>query len=91
MNIIGFRYETRNSNYWKERGIDGPKPLLFIGNMWGIWKWVQGHVDRQRAAEYGKVYGIYEGNKPLLMISDAFLIRSIFIKDFYCFTSRRVF
>ena len=90
MFLINVRYGTYNFNFWKDRGIVGPKPLPFVGNTWGAWKIDFPKLDRQLSAQYGKLYGIFEGNAPMLMTTDLDLIRSVFVKDFDHFVNRRV-
>ena len=32
------RYGTSTFNYFSEQGIAGPKPIPYVGNMWGMWR-----------------------------------------------------
>ena len=41
-------------------------------------------------SKYGKVIGYFEGMQPNLVITDAELIKQIFVKDFDHFINRRV-
>lgn len=36
------------------------------------------------------IYSVFEGNQPVLLISDPDLLQQILIKDFNIFTDRRV-
>lgn len=40
--------------------------------------------------QYGMLYGTYHGMKPALTVIDNELIKQIMIKDFHCFTERRI-
>ena len=46
--------------------------------------------DADLAKKYGKVFGFFEGTVPNLFISDADMIRAVFVKDFDHFVNRRV-
>ena len=46
--------------------------------------------DADLAKKYGKVFGFFEGMVPNLFVSDADMIRSVFVKDFDHFVNRRV-
>jgi len=42
-------------------------------------------VDRERLAKYGRLYGTYDGNVPVLMVTDADLIKQIYVTNFSTF------
>ena len=46
--------------------------------------------DREFVKKHGKVFGTFDGSTPNLWITDADLIRSVFVKDFDHFVNRRV-
>ena len=37
MNLFS-SYGTSTFDFFKAQGIDGPKPIPYVGNAWGIWK-----------------------------------------------------
>nr|QST15044.1 CYP360A4 protein [Diaphanosoma celebensis] len=84
-----YRYGTQSFDYFSNQGISGPKPVPFFGNLWAIWKKNFIHHDVNLAKEYGKVFGFFEGTIPNLFISDAELIKNVFVKDFDHFINRR--
>ncbi|XP_070380736.1 cytochrome P450 3A6-like [Dermacentor albipictus] len=68
-------------------GVPGPKPDLLCGN------WKQLKKDRIRVMDqwiqhYGKVLGIYLGDKPFMVITDVELIKECFIKTAKVFQDR---
>jgi len=78
-------------SFFSDRGIPGPKPIPFIGNVWGMWKRnLPGH-SMKMCKKYGNIYGTFEGLSPNLWINDTKIIRSVLIKDFSHFSNRRNF
>lgn len=75
-------------SYWSSRGIKGPTPWPFFGtNAYYFFK-NRTEVDQGWFEKYGRVYGIYEGFDPVLRVSDAELIKHVYIKEFSSFTDR---
>ncbi|TKR78193.1 hypothetical protein L596_019043 [Steinernema carpocapsae] len=85
-------YKHRNQ-YWKSRGIPGPEPSLFVGNIFdlinpnfpGVLKL------REWSKKYGKYYGIYEGWRRVLVLSDVDMLQELFVKKFEYFHGRKLF
>ncbi|XP_056131174.1 cytochrome P450 3A30-like isoform X1 [Lampris incognitus] len=77
--------------FFKKLGIQGPKPLPFIGTFLEYRKGL--HVfDTDCYKKYGKVWGIYDGRQPVLAVMDTAMIKTILIKECYSiFTNRRDF
>ncbi|GFR33569.1 cytochrome P450 3A24 [Trichonephila clavata] len=46
-------------------------------------------TELQRWKKYGRIFGHFEGNRPLLSVADPQLLRQIFVKDFHAFPERR--
>ena len=38
---LNLRRGTANFNVFSDQGIPGPKPIPFIGNLWGVWRTVK--------------------------------------------------
>ncbi|VDO34132.1 unnamed protein product [Heligmosomoides polygyrus] len=79
-------------DYWKRRGIRGPPGILFLGNLYAMTDVNKpiGLVLRDWTKIYGKVYGIQEGLRRTLVVSDVEMIREFFTKKFECFYARKV-
>lgn len=80
------------SQYWKRRNVPGPPTHLLLGNIPELTKetkaaWFQ---LRDWTQEYGNCYGIMEGARRLLILSDPDKIADVFSKKFEYFHSRRV-
>ena len=82
-------YHRIKFNYWSSRGISGPPPTLILGNLLSFFKEPVVFVYAKWAKTYGKVFGIYERSKPILVVTDAELIKEIYIKKFDNFVDRR--
>uniref|UniRef100_A0A8C9QDI7 unspecific monooxygenase n=1 Tax=Spermophilus dauricus TaxID=99837 RepID=A0A8C9QDI7_SPEDA len=90
-----YRYRTSSHGLFKKMrisgplGIPGPTPLPFLGT---ILNYRQGFVnfDTKCYKKYGKTWGIYDGQQPVLFIMEPSIIKTVLIKECYStFTNRR--
>ncbi|CAG2103193.1 unnamed protein product, partial [Medioppia subpectinata] len=72
-------------------GVNGPKPLPALGNILMLYLKPFPIVELELLDKYGKIYGAFNGNLPVLTLSDPTFIKLILIKDFHNFTNRRKF
>lgn len=79
---------AKKHRYWKNQGIDGPKPKPFIGNLFDMFSspLLKRLTDRQK--KFGGVYGTFQGFQPQLVISDPEMIKDILIRDWHVFADR---
>uniref|UniRef100_U3E5W7 Cytochrome P450 3A n=1 Tax=Callithrix jacchus TaxID=9483 RepID=U3E5W7_CALJA len=89
--VLLYLYGTRSHGIFKKLGIPGPAPLPFVGNILsyrqGIWKF-----DSECHKKYGKMWGSYDGQLPVLAITDPDIIKAVLVKECYSvFTNRRPF
>ncbi|GMR56367.1 hypothetical protein PMAYCL1PPCAC_26562, partial [Pristionchus mayeri] len=88
-----YKYYSNVNAYWKKKGIPGPEPELFFGNMRDIWEYERPRsiVIRDWSKKYGKMYGFYEGVRKFLVVSDFEMLNEILVKKFDNFYARARF
>uniref|UniRef100_A0A8D0P219 unspecific monooxygenase n=1 Tax=Sus scrofa TaxID=9823 RepID=A0A8D0P219_PIG len=72
-------------------GIPRPRPLPYFGNVLayrkGMW-----NFDNKCLKEYGKMWGFFDGQQPVLAITDPDMIKTVLVKESYLvFTNWRYF
>ncbi|TSK31292.1 Protein sidekick-1 [Bagarius yarrelli] len=84
-----FIYSVWPYGFFKNLGIPGPRPWPFVGTFLSYRKGFY-HFDMECSKKYGKVWGIFDGRLPILMILDLEMIKAVMIKEcFSTFTNRR--
>ncbi|NXX96024.1 CP3AT protein, partial [Centropus bengalensis] len=72
-------------------GIPGPRPLPFLGTFLEYRHGVM-QFDQMCFEKYGKIWRIFDGRQPVLVVLDPILIKNILVKECYnVFTNRRNF
>lgn len=81
-------------SYWKRLGVKEISPTFPFGNFRSSFMQVT-HMGIYLQDVYRKTkepfLGLYSGFKPMLMVNDPELIRSVFIKDFQNFHDRGMY
>ncbi|KAJ8680838.1 hypothetical protein QAD02_016625 [Eretmocerus hayati] len=83
---------TSNFDYWKKRGVKGPKPVPLLGNFADhilgkihlallLKKYYEDYPNEQ-------VVGLFARKSPNLLIRDLDLVRDVLVKDFNVFRDR---
>lgn len=77
-------------DYFKCRNIPGPPPTLFFGHYLTLWNTRSYSCQIQEwTRQYGSIYGLFEGTRPMYVVSDVEFLQEVFIKQFSSFDSRR--
>ncbi|XP_075548970.1 cytochrome P450 3A8-like isoform X1 [Dermacentor variabilis] len=87
--ILFYLYAARNRNYWKKQNIAHEDFSLVIGPAMRIFFKPFHEIDDQRYKKYGRVFGIYEGGKPTLLVGEPELVKQVLVKDFPLLSNRR--
>lgn len=83
-------YVTRNRNFWKEQKIIHEKFSLVIGPTRRLLSKPVCLTDQERCQKMGRLFGIYEGGKPTLVVAEPHLVKQVLVKDFHLFPNRRM-
>lgn len=89
---VFYYFLTSTFDFWKSRGVCGPRPILGFGNFKDV---IFSNIS---AGEYlMKIYkaykekplvGIFNRTTPILIVKDLDLIKDVLIKDFSVFADR---
>ena len=82
---------TRSTNYWSSIGVTGPAPKFPSGNFHEFINSSYRNVTLKWCSQFGRVFGVYDGTKPVLITTEPELIKEILIKNGHIFTDRRQF
>lgn len=92
--LLFYYYMNTTFNYWKIRGVKGPRPLPLFGNVMDIM--LRKKIMAEYLIELCKTYknepyiGIFIRSTPILVLKDPQLIKSVLIKDFSYFPQRHL-
>lgn len=87
-----YYYYTSTFDFWKSRGVPGPRPIPVFGTFKDVMLKKISIVDYM-----AKVYndykdeplvGVFVKKSPILIVKDPDLLKDIFIKDFPTFADR---
>lgn len=86
-----YKFFTRNFDYWKDKNVPFIKPQAFFGNFREVamLKTVVGeHVGNLYSRMKAPFFGIFVLDRPVLLIKDPALVKSVLVKDFDNFHDR---
>ncbi|CAF1102353.1 unnamed protein product [Adineta steineri] len=78
-------------SYFRVRSIPGPSPTFFFGHFRTIWstKFYSRQLQ-EWTRKFGSIYGLFEGTRPLYIVSDVDFLQQVFVHQFSLFSSHRV-
>ncbi|XP_046574762.1 cytochrome P450 3A24-like isoform X2 [Haliotis rubra] len=80
-----YAYGKKRNRLFKDAGIPGPEPVIYIGN---FHQFVLKGPNNKDWEKYGKVFGIFIGRLPMIIVMDPNIARDILIKEFHHFPER---
>ncbi|XP_077880899.1 cytochrome P450 3A21-like isoform X2 [Ictidomys tridecemlineatus] len=87
--VLLYLYGTYSHGLFKKLGIPGPTPLPLFGTLLYYRK---GFGNMMSNVKYGKMWGLYDGQQPVLVITDPEMIKTVLVKEHYSvFTNRPCF
>jgi cytochrome P450 len=89
--LIAACWWTINSryDYFKRHHIPGPSPRFFYGHLKEFWSTNTYSKQLQEwTRQYGSIYGLFEGTRPMYVVSDVDFLQEVYIKQFSSFHSR---
>ncbi|XP_064471835.1 cytochrome P450 3A2-like [Ornithodoros turicata] len=85
--VLLYMYITRRRNYWKNQNITY-EPVSLLQSFKTLFE--PYHIfDVRMYKKHGKMFGIFEGMKPMLILSDPELLKQVLVKDFAELPERR--
>lgn len=78
-------YEYRYAEIKKRFKLQGPRPLPIIGNLWPLMTRSPVFTDTEWREKYGKVYLVFTGLQPRVIVADPEILTLISTKDFEFF------
>lgn len=89
--LIYLAWSLRNIyQFFEVRGMKGPRPYPFLGNIPHMLMNNQANLHRNWVKKYGKVFGLFFGWRPRLFVADPEVMLQICVKDFDIFPNHTV-
>ncbi|KAL8597011.1 hypothetical protein ACOMHN_050110 [Nucella lapillus] len=89
--LLIYIYATWPYSQFQRLGISGPPPQPFLGNMRQMISKTTVHALKEWSQQYGRIYGLYLGREPMIVIGDIEILKSVLVKDFAHFSDRAIF
>ncbi|XP_059619104.1 uncharacterized protein LOC132263385 [Phlebotomus argentipes] len=89
-----YLWQKWNYSYWQRKGVPGPKPTFFVGNLGAIiaQKEHSGLVADKWYNDYPNVpyVGYYKTFTPAILLRDVEIVKNVLIKDYSSFSANDI-
>ncbi|KAK8764669.1 hypothetical protein V5799_032723 [Amblyomma americanum] len=86
--VLLYAYAARNRNFWKNQDVVHEKFSLIVGPARRLLFEPICLSDQARYRKMGRLFGIYEGGKPCLVVAEPDLVKQVLVKDFQLLPNR---
>lgn len=87
--VLLYFYLARHRNYWKNQNVVHEAFSLIWGPALRLLYKPPHAIDNDRYVKLGRLFGIYEGGKPTLIVAEPELVKLVLVKDFPQLCNRR--
>lgn len=84
-----YTYASRKRNFWKNQNVPHEEFSLILGPAKRLLFKPMTLSDQERYQKMGRLFGVYEGGKPKLVVAEPDLVKQVLVKDFYQLPNRR--
>lgn len=84
-----YTYASRKRNFWKNQNVPHEEFSLILGPAKRLLFKPMSLSDQERYQKMGRLFGVYEGGKPKLVVAEPNLVKQVLVKDFYQLPNRR--
>ncbi|XP_023219429.1 cytochrome P450 3A24-like [Centruroides sculpturatus] len=91
--LLSFLYVNRYFKFWERHRIPTPTTNIwsFLSELYRFMNTPLHLVQTENYKKYGRLYGIFFGLRPQLIVADPQIIKKIIVKDFNMFRNRMKF
>lgn len=84
-----YLYLARQRNYWKKQNVVHESFSLIFRALNRLLFKPFHQINHERCMKYGRLFGVFEGGKPVLMVADPELAKLVLVQDFSSVPNRR--
>ena len=90
--IVAYLWNLKSKyDYFKRHGLSGPPPIFLFGHYLTFWSTHSYSRQLEKwTKQYGSIYGLFQGSRPMYVVSDVDFLQDVYIKQFASFHSPRL-